>query len=65
MKGIVKRIMYEKNYGFLSVEGEEKDIFFHRSGVKESFDDLKEGDEVEFELEDTDRGPQATQMVKV
>ncbi len=65
MKGTVKRIMYEKNFGFLSVEDEEKDIFFHRSGVKEEFDDLKDGDEVEFDLEDTDRGPQATNIVKV
>ncbi|MCK5141599.1 MAG: cold shock domain-containing protein [Candidatus Heimdallarchaeota archaeon] len=65
MKGTVKRIMYEKNFGFLSVEDEEKDIFFHRSGVKEDFNDLRDGEEVEFDLEDTDRGPQATNIVKV
>jgi cold shock CspA family protein len=50
MKGTVKRIMYEKNFGFISIEGEEKDTFFHQ---------------VEFDLEDTDRGPQATNIVKV
>ncbi len=65
MKGTVKRIMYEKNFGFISVEDEEKDIFFHRSGVKEDFNDIRDGDEVEFDLEDTDRGPQATNVVKV
>ena len=65
MKGTVKRIMYEKNFGFLSVEGEEKDIFFHRTGVKDDFNDLRDGEEVEFDLEDTDRGPQATNIVKV
>ncbi len=65
MKGTVKRIMYEKNFGFLSVEDEEKDIFFHRSGVKDDFNDLRDGEEVEFDLEDTDRGPQATNIVKV
>jgi len=65
MKGTVKRIMYEKNFGFISVEDEEKDIFFHRSGVKEDFNDLRDGEEVEFDLEDTDRGPQATNIVKV
>ena len=65
MKGTVKRIMYEKNFGFISVEDEEKDIFFHRSGVKEDFNDLRDGEDVEFDLEDTDRGPQATNIVKV
>ncbi len=65
MKGTVKRIMYEKNFGFISVEDEEKDIFFHRSGVKEDFNDIRDGEEVEFDLEDTDRGPQATNIVKV
>lgn len=64
MKGTVKRIMYDRNYGFLSVEGEEKDIFFHRSGVQGEFNDLKEGDEVEFEIEETDRGKQAANLVK-
>lgn len=65
MKGTVKRILYEKNFGFLSVEDEEKDIFFHRSGVKEDFNDLSDGEEVEFDIEDKDRGPQATNIVKV
>ncbi|MHA1552583.1 MAG: cold-shock protein [Candidatus Heimdallarchaeaceae archaeon] len=65
MKGTVKRIMYEKNFGFISIEGEEKETFFHRSGVKEDFNDIRDGDEVEFDLEDTDRGPQATNIVKV
>ena len=65
MKGTIKRILYEKNFGFLSVEDEEKDIFFHRSGVKEDFNDLRDGEEVEFDIEDKDRGPQATNIVKV
>jgi CspA family cold shock protein len=54
LKGVVKRIMYDRNYGFVNVEGEEKEVFFHRSGVKEDFNDLKEGDEVEFDVEETD-----------
>ncbi len=62
LKGTIKRIMYDRNYGFLSVEGEDKDIFFHRSGCKGEFSDLKEGDEVEFEIEETDRGKQATNV---
>ncbi len=64
LKGVIKRIMYDRNYGFVNVEGEEKDIFFHRTGCKEDFNALKEGDEVEFEIEETDRGSQATELVK-
>jgi CspA family cold shock protein len=62
MKGVIKRIMYDRNYGFIQAEGEEKDIFFHRSGVTVEFNDLREGDEVEFDVEDTDRGPQAVNL---
>ena len=62
MKGTIKRVMYDRNYGFIQVDGEDKDIFFHRSGVTVEFHDLKEGDAVEFELEDTDRGQQAINL---
>ncbi|MHA1200233.1 MAG: cold-shock protein [Candidatus Heimdallarchaeaceae archaeon] len=62
MKGTIKRIMYDRNFGFIQVDGEEKDIFFHRSGVTVEFGDLREGDAVEFELEDTDRGQQAINL---
>ena len=62
MKGTIKRVMYDRNYGFIQVDGEDKDIFFHRSGVTVEFHDLKEGDAVEFDLEDTDRGQQAINL---
>jgi len=65
LKGVIKKIMYDRNYGFVNVEGEEEeDVFFHRTGVKEDFNALKEGDEVEFEIEETDRGKQAIEIVK-
>jgi len=64
LKGTIKRIMYDRNYGFLTAEGEEKDIFFHRSGVKGDFGELREGDNVEFDLETTDRGRQAINLVQ-
>ncbi len=63
MKGVIKRVMYDRNYGFINVEGEEKDIFFHSSGCKADFQDLREGVEVEFDIEETDRGKQATNVV--
>ena len=67
MQGIIQRIIKERNYGFIEVEGEENNIFFHRTGVAEDvdFDDLHDGDEVEFEVEDTNRGPQAMNLVKL
>ncbi|MCE7742164.1 MAG: cold shock domain-containing protein [Candidatus Heimdallarchaeota archaeon] len=57
--------MYDRNFGFIQVEGEEDDIFFHRSGTKGEFQDLKEDSEVEFEIEETDRGKQATNVEAV
>jgi len=59
--------MKERNYGFIEVEDEENNIFFHISSLKEdvNWDDLNEGDEVEFEVVDTDRGTQAKDLVKL
>ena len=49
MKGIVKRKMVERGFGFIATERED-DVFFHVSDCISSFDDLGEGDAVEFEL---------------
>jgi len=65
VKGTIKRIWYDRNYGFISVEDEEKDIFFHRSGVEGEFHDLREGVEIEFELEETEKGKQAIKVTIV
>ena len=65
MKGTIKRIISDKGYGFITVEGEEKDLFFHRTTVSGEFDDLREGDEIEFDIEETDRGTQATNVTTV
>ena len=65
MKGTIKRIMYDRNFGFIQTDEEEKDIFFHQSGVTDEFGDLREGDNVEFDLEDTDRGPQAVNLKSI
>ena len=65
MKGTIKRIISDKGYGFITVEGEEKDLFFHRTAVQGEFEDLREGDEVEFDIEETDRGTQARNLTTV
>jgi len=65
MQGTIKKLT-DKNFGFISQAGAEKEVFFHASeldGVQ--FSELQEGDTVEFELSDTPKGPAATQVRKV
>jgi CspA family cold shock protein len=62
MKGTIKKIT-DRGFGFIVPEGEDKDLFFHSTGVKDgNFDSLKEGDEVTFEVVDTQKGPNATDV---
>ena len=62
-QGTVKCFNEEKGFGFIEVVGE-KDIFVHFSSIKkDGFKTLKEGDKVEFEVEDGARGPQAANVV--
>jgi len=62
MNGKVKWYNARKGYGFIEVEGG-KDIFIHRSSVPQGTF-LKEGDSVEFETEDTDKGVKAVNIKK-
>jgi len=63
VKGTVKWYNEMKAFGFIEVEGE-KDVFVHRSAIPEGVR-LNEGDEVEFEIEESEKGPQATNVQKV
>lgn len=59
MKGKVKT-KTDKGFGFISREGEEKDLFFHSNDLVDiAFEELKEGDEVTFEIVDGEKGPSA------
>ncbi|PQP82305.1 cold-shock protein [Paenibacillus sp. PCH8] len=65
MKGTVKWFNAEKGYGFISVEGGE-DVFVHFSAIQgDGFKTLEEGQAVEFEITDGNRGPQAVNVNKV
>ncbi|KYK29933.1 MAG: cold-shock protein [Candidatus Proteinoplasmatales archaeon SG8-5] len=63
MQGTVKWYNRIKAYGFIEVEGE-KDIFVHKSALPENVV-LYEGDSVEFEVEETDKGTQAVNVQKL
>ncbi len=61
MKGTVKRWLLGRGYGFIQPDGGEKDVFVHYSDI-EGESELKEGQRVEFEVEDTYRGPRAVKV---
>jgi CspA family cold shock protein len=64
MKGVVKWFDSDKGYGFISSE-EGKDVFVHFSAIQsDGYKSLQEGDQVEFDVSDGDRGPQATNVTK-
>ena len=59
MEGIIKKLN-EKGFGFITPEGEEKDVFFHSSALVDvEFSSLNEGDKVTFDVEDSEKGPRA------
>lgn len=56
MKGTVKTKI-DKGYGFISREGEDKDLFFHSNDLEGiTFDELREGAEVTFDVVEGDKG---------
>lgn len=64
-KGIVKWFSSQKGYGFITPEDGSKDVFVHFSAIQsEGYKKLDEGDKVEFEVVDGDKGKQAGNVVK-
>ena len=62
--GTVKWFNAEKGFGFIECEGSD-DVFVHFSAIQsEGFKSLDEGQAVTFDIEDTDRGPQAANVTK-
>ena len=63
MKGTVKFFHDQKKYGFIETEDMDDDLFFHVSDLEEG-DSIEEDVEVEFDQEEGDRGPKATNVVE-
>ncbi len=62
MNGTIKTLT-GKGFGFISREGEVKDLFFHSKELQGvTFDELKVGDNVTFEVVDSEKGPAAVNV---
>jgi cold shock protein len=65
IEGTVKWFNSAKGYGFIAHDGG-KDVFVHFSAInQDGYRSLSEGDKVEFSIEDSPKGPQASNVVKV
>lgn len=66
VKGKVKWFSDQKGYGFIAKDDGSGDVFVHFSAITgDGFKSLAEGDPVEFEVVDSDKGPKAANVVKV
>ena len=64
MNGVIKKLT-DKGFGFITVDGQEKDLFFHSNAlVGVQFSELHEGDAVSFEIEDSPKGKNATNVTR-
>lgn len=62
MKGVIKKLT-DKGFGFITGDGLEKDLFFHSNSlVGVQFSELREGNEVTFETQDSPKGLNATNV---
>ena len=63
--GTIKRVVSDRGFGFIAA-GDEKEYFFHRSGLDAGleFESLVGGETVEFDVEESPKGPRAVHVKK-
>lgn len=61
MYGTIKKIVRDRGFGFITPDDGSDEVFFHRSRMapKVIFEDLRDGDAVEFQVRPGEKGPQA------
>jgi cold shock protein len=65
-KGTVKWFNNSKGYGFLTPEDGSQDVFVHHSSIQgEGYKSLDEGQTVEFEVQQGQKGPEAVNVAKM
>ena len=65
-EGKVKWFNESKGFGFIEPDGSGQDVFVHYSSISDNgFKSLKEGDRVSFEVSQGNKGPQASNVVKI
>lgn len=67
MQGVIKRLVSDRGFGFIMPDGakrEKQDVFFHLSALSDGtkFEDLKEGDKVEFDTTNSEKGVKAANV---
>lgn len=64
MNGTIAKLT-DRGFGFIAREGEAKDLFFHSKDLNGvTYEELKEGDKVSFDVVNGDRGPAATNVTR-
>jgi len=63
MTGSVKKVVPERGFGFIAAD-DGAEYFFHRSGLDSStiFENLSVGEQVTFDVENSDKGPRAREV---
>ncbi len=64
-EGTIARLT-DKGFGFIKIEGNDKDLFFHSNEVVGvAYNDLREGDRVSFEVGEGPKGPNAVKVSRI
>ncbi len=65
MEGTIRNLT-DRGFGFITVDGEEKELFFHSKELKGvTYEELKAGDRVSFDKTDSPKGPNATNVTRL